>query len=178
MARMIRGFPSITETWSTRESLDAIGAVKECMHQDAYKDIHHCMHFSDDWELEGDEDWNAIYPDEKYEPSPDSPQHKRKFDHMENGFNERWKECVHFGRWVTADESRVAGWYNSSITIGPEPKPIRTGATIHNLCITKGPLATYKLHCRFAMTIWQPHKNGSIYMMKSWMISRVWACVV
>ena len=40
MARMLRGFPSINETWSTRESLDAIGAVKDCMPQDAYKDIH------------------------------------------------------------------------------------------------------------------------------------------
>jgi hypothetical protein len=42
------------------------------------------------------------------------------------------------GKWVTVDESRVAGWYHSCITIGPEPKPIRTGATIHSLCVTHG----------------------------------------
>jgi hypothetical protein len=53
-----------------------------------------------------------------------------------------------FGKWITADESRVAGWYRSGITIGPEPKPIRTGATIHSICVTFGELATYKLHCR------------------------------
>ena len=49
---------------------------------------------------------------------------------------------------MTADESRVAGWYHSCITIGSEPKPIWTGATIHSLCITFGPLASYKVHCR------------------------------
>ena len=52
-----------------------------------------------------------------------------------------------FGKWITADESRVAGWYRSGITIGPEPKLILTGATNHSICVTFGVLATYKLHC-------------------------------
>ena len=34
------------------------------------------------------------------------------------------------------------------MTIGPEPKPIRTGATLHTVCVTKGPLSTYKLFAR------------------------------
>jgi hypothetical protein len=34
------------------------------------------------------------------------------------------------------------------MTIGPEPKPIRTGATLHTVCITNGPLHTYKLFAR------------------------------
>ena len=55
---------------------------------------------------------------------------------------------VNYGKWLTADESRVAGWYHSPITQGPEPKPIRTGATLHSLCVTKGRLATYKLFVR------------------------------
>jgi hypothetical protein len=50
--------------------------------------------------------------------------------------------------WVTFNESRVARWYNSAMTIGPEPKTIRTGATIHSLCVSKGDLAGYKLHAR------------------------------
>ena len=29
-----------------------------------------------------------------------------------------------------------------------DPKPIRTGATVHSLCVTKGPLRTYKLFVR------------------------------
>ena len=39
-------------------------------------------------------------------------------------------------------------WYKSGITIGPEPKPICTGATIYSMCVTEGDLDTFKLHCR------------------------------
>ena len=31
------------------------------------------------------------------------------------------------------------------MTISPEPKPIQTGATLHTVCVTDGPLSTYKL---------------------------------
>jgi hypothetical protein len=34
------------------------------------------------------------------------------------------------------------------MTIGPEPKPIQTGATLHTVCITQGPFSTYKLFAR------------------------------
>jgi hypothetical protein len=37
---------------------------------------------------------------------------------------------------------------SSPITCGPEPKPIRTGATLHTVCVTEGPLRTYKLFAR------------------------------
>jgi hypothetical protein len=29
---------------------------------------------------------------------------------------------------------------------GPEPKPVHTSATMHTVCVTDGPLITYKLH--------------------------------
>ena len=60
----------------------------------------------------------------------------------------RWQAIVNFGKWITTDESRVAGWYHSVMTCGPEPKPIRTGATLHTVCVTEGPLSTYKLFAR------------------------------
>jgi len=72
----------------------------------------------------------------------------KKISNVEDALCQRWKEYVNFGMWVTFDESRVAGWYNSAMTIGPEPKPIRMGATIHSLCVSKGDLAGYKLHAR------------------------------
>jgi len=50
--------------------------------------------------------------------------------------------------WVTADESRITGWYHSPMTVGPDPKPIRMGATLHSLCVTHGPLRTVKLFVR------------------------------
>jgi hypothetical protein len=149
MGRMLRGFPSMMDTWSTRESLDAVGAVKDSMPQDAYREMHRCMHFSDDWEdADGDSDWESLYSDQRFGPSRDVAKHRQKFEHIEDAFNKRWKECVHFGKWLTMDESRVAGWYHSNITVGPEPKPICTGATIHSMCITHGPLRSYKVHCR------------------------------
>jgi hypothetical protein len=57
-------------------------------------------------------------------------------------------KAVNFGKWITTDESRVAGWYHSVMTIGPEPKPIQTGATLYTVCVTHGPLSTYKLFAR------------------------------
>ena len=52
---------------------------------------------------------------------------------------------VKFGIWMTADESQISGWYHSPMTVGPEPKPIRTGCTLHSLCVTYGDLPTYNL---------------------------------
>ena len=49
---------------------------------------------------------------------------------------------------MTANESRLAGWNHSPCTIGPDPKPIRTGATLHTLAITRGKLQFYKLYAR------------------------------
>jgi hypothetical protein len=61
---------------------------------------------------------------------------------------QRWQAIVNPGKWITTDERRVAGWYHSVMTIGTEPKPIQTGATLHTVRITNGPLSTYKLFAR------------------------------
>jgi hypothetical protein len=51
-------------------------------------------------------------------------------------------ERVHDSRYgVTHNESQIAGWYKSKITCGPEPKPIRTGATLHLMAVSFGLLA-------------------------------------
>jgi hypothetical protein len=148
LARSLRGNPSIERCWSTRESLDAIGTCMESMPKNAFEDMYRCLHFDDDWDVEEGDEWDEIYSDKRVTSPNDTAHHRRKFAMFEDGFNRRWKECVQFGRWVTFDESRVAGWYHSPITQGPDPKPIRTGATIHSLAVTHGPLASYKLHVR------------------------------
>ncbi|KAL3782167.1 hypothetical protein ACHAW5_001449, partial [Stephanodiscus triporus] len=61
--------------------------------------------------------------------------------------------CVTAGKALTHDESRIAGWYKNEITCGPEPKPIRTGATLHSLAVSFGILAGYKLHARRYITM-------------------------
>jgi hypothetical protein len=79
---------------------------------------------------------------------PSTASHRLKHARLEDGYNKRWQAIVNFGKWITTDESQVVGWYHSVMTIGPEPKPIRTGATLHNVCVTNGPLRTYKLFAR------------------------------
>ena len=74
--------------------------------------------------------------------------HQRKFGEVEDAINQRWKECVMAGKALTHNKSRIAGWYKNEITCGPEPKPIRTGATLHSLAVSFGLLAGYKLHAR------------------------------
>ena len=147
IARMLRGFPSIRDTWSTREALFAIGMAAESMPRGAFEDINRCFHFADDWDEPENENWEDIYLDDKHK-SPAAAKHRRKFAIIEDAHNAAWKLHIKFGKDLTYDESRCAGWYPGPIVIGPEPKPIRTGATIHSMCVTKGPLGTYMLHVR------------------------------
>ena len=148
LVRAIKGLPSVRDCWSTRESLDAIGTAKESMPRAAFSDMQRCMHFADDWEEEDREVWGDNFVDKKFESPIDIANHRRKFGVVEDAFNARWKAAVIFGRRLTMDESRTPGWYHGPITQGPEPKPVRTGATMHTVCVTDGPLATYKLHAR------------------------------
>ena len=145
--RMLRGFPSMAETWSTQESLFEIGVCTECMPKAAMRDMNRCMHFTDDWKEDDEDDWDAIYDDPKCE-SPDTSRHRIKCCLIEDAFNAAWIKHIVFGKYITFNESRIAGWYHSVITIGTEPKPIRTGATVHSMCITFGPLKTFMLRVR------------------------------
>ena len=107
------------------------------------------MHFNDDFDNESPDEWSDVYSDKKH-PLPATARHRKKNSNVEDATicQKWWKEYINFGMWVTFDESRVAGWYNSAMIIGLEPKQIRTGATIHLLCVSKGDLAGYKLHAR------------------------------
>jgi hypothetical protein len=120
----------------------------ESMRKYAFEDMYRCLHFNNDWDVEEDEEWDEIYGDKKVSSSDDTARHRHKFTMFEDGFNRRWKKCIQFGRWLTFDESCIAGWYCSPITQGPDPKPIRTGVTIHSLAVTHGNLKLYKLHVR------------------------------
>ena len=73
-------------------------------------------------------------------------QYQKKVSLLEDAYNSRWQAIISFGCWLIADEIRLAGWYHSVMTIGPDPKPIGTCMTIHHqLCVTYGPLRTYKV---------------------------------
>ena len=117
----------------------------ESMPKNAFKNMYSCLHFNNDWD-NGEEWEDDIYTDRKMCSLDGTAHHQRKFLMFKDGFNIWWKECVEFGKWLTFDKSRVAGWYHSPITQGPDPKPIWTGATIHSLAITHGDLVLYKVH--------------------------------
>jgi hypothetical protein len=102
-----------------------------------------CGLICNDWDLEDNGVWDDIYNDPKVVADPSTATHRLKHGQLEDGYNKRWQAIVNFGKWITTDESRVAGWYHSVMTIGPEPKLIRTGATLHTVCVTDGPLSTY-----------------------------------
>ncbi|KAL7540064.1 hypothetical protein ACHAXR_010797 [Thalassiosira sp. AJA248-18] len=146
--RSITGSKSIEDIWSMRSVHKANAPIKDCMPQDAVKDLCRCMHFADDWE-EDDTQWNDFYDDSKEYIREDTANHRQKFGMLEDAYNAQWQAMVLFGRCMTADESPIAGWYHSPMTMGPEPKPIRTvGCTLHTLCVTYGTLAMYKLFAR------------------------------
>jgi hypothetical protein len=135
------------------------------MTKNCLEDLTACLHYSDDWEIDDDEEWDDIYPCPQVEVEPGTAHHRLKHGRLEDGYNKvctvllllllllfesilnflpsfspylkRWQACVTPGRWITTDESRVAGWYHSVMTIGPDPKPIRTDATLHTACVTK-----------------------------------------
>ena len=116
------------------------------MTKDAFQDLHRCLHFADDWEEENGVVWDDVYLDEKVSSSETAAKHRTKFCMVEDAINARWKEVVTWGQYVTFAESRCAGWYKSGMTIGPDPKPIWTDATLHSMCVTYGPLRSFKLH--------------------------------
>ena len=119
LAKMLSGYPSNNQMFSTREIFDAVEPVKNSMPQSAMEDLSRCLHFADDWEDAEDEEWEQKYNDIKEEAVDTTARHRKKFSMVEDAYNRRWQAMVNFGKWITADESRVAGWYHSVITCGP-----------------------------------------------------------
>ena len=69
IARILRGFPSFRDTWSTRETLFAIGMAVESMPYGVFENINSCFHFADNWDKPDDVNWEDIYLDNKHKSS-------------------------------------------------------------------------------------------------------------
>jgi hypothetical protein len=132
---------SIVQIFSTIEILEAVPSIQAAMTKGALEDLTTCLHYSDDWDPKDNGVWDDIYNDPKVVADLSTASHRLKHGRLEDGYNkQRWQAIVNFGKLITTDESRVAGWYHSVMTIGPAPKPIRTGGTLHTVCVTDGPL--------------------------------------
>jgi hypothetical protein len=130
IARAVQGMPSVHQCYDTHETLNHLADVVESLPRNLYKQCLALLHFSDE---ESEKGWAW---------------HCRKFGEVQQQYCKRWQACVTPGRAITMDESRVAGWYHSGITCGPEPKPVRTGATAHTVCVTNGKFARFLLAWR------------------------------
>ncbi|OEU11342.1 hypothetical protein FRACYDRAFT_245661 [Fragilariopsis cylindrus CCMP1102] len=115
---------------SDREILDDVPLIQAAMTKGASEDLTTCLHYSNDWDPKDDGVWDDLYNDPKVvaDLSISTATYRLKHGQLEDGYS----------KWITTDESQVAGWYYSVITIGPAPKPIQTGATLDtSACILK-----------------------------------------
>ena len=99
--------------------------------------------------LDDGEDWSDVFKYDRIVADEGTTKHRKKFSLLEQAYCKRWRECINMEKWICMDESRVKGWYHSCMTIGPDPKPIRTGATAHTACVGEGPLESYKVWTRW-----------------------------
>ena len=98
MARMLQGDASIKDM--------------DSMPRNFLQDLTWLLHFvDDDWEIKEDENWDDTFDYPRYDnhEDDDTAPHCVKFGIIETEYVKRWQQCVKFGRWITADESRLAG---------------------------------------------------------------------
>ena len=67
MAKMLMGNRSIVQIFSTRDIVDAVPLIQESMTKNCLEDLIACLHYSDDWDIDEDNDWGDVYPDPQVE---------------------------------------------------------------------------------------------------------------
>ena len=105
ITNLLRDSTSIDKMYSTKEYFDAVGLVKESMPQDSFKDLRWCMHFSDDWDDEMEDWWDAYYRGQGRSKARDS----LAFTKICSAW--RCLQCKmadHHQRWIL-DESKAVG---------------------------------------------------------------------
>ena len=90
IVRMLSGFPSINDCWSTGDSLRAVLVMKESVPLSAFQDMFRCLHFVGDWDDDDDVEWETIYIDPKHKGDPKKVSYRKKHGDMEDAFVERW----------------------------------------------------------------------------------------
>jgi hypothetical protein len=87
MAKMLMGNRSIRQIFSTRDIFDAVPSIQEAMTKNCLEDLTACLHYSDDWEIDDDEDWDLMYPCPQVEAEPGTAHHRLKHGRLEDGYN-------------------------------------------------------------------------------------------
>ena len=87
LCRMLRGYPSVEDIWSTRESLKEIATATESMPMGAFQDMNRCLHVAGDWDDEDGAPWADTYLDDKVDSPEFAATHRRKFGNVKDAFN-------------------------------------------------------------------------------------------
>jgi hypothetical protein len=93
MAKMLMGNRSIVQIFSTRDIVDAVPLIQESMTKNCLEDLTACLHYSDDWDIDEDNDWGDVYPDPQVEAELGTANHWLKHGWLEDGYN---KVCTKY----------------------------------------------------------------------------------
>jgi hypothetical protein len=84
---MLTGGRSIQQIFSTRDIFDAVPSIQAAMTKGALQDLTTCLHYSDDWDVDEDQNWEDTYDDVKVEATPSTASHRLKHGRLEDGYN-------------------------------------------------------------------------------------------
>ena len=87
LGKMLMGNRSIQQIFCTREIFNAVPSIQASMTKNALEDLTGCLHYSDDWEVMGDYNWEDIYDDVKVAANPSTATHRLKHGILEDGYN-------------------------------------------------------------------------------------------
>ena len=86
LAKMLMRYRSINQIFSTRGIFDAVPSVQASMTKNALQDLTTSLHYSDDWEVMGDDDWEDTYDDPKDEADVSTAAHRLKHGLLEDTY--------------------------------------------------------------------------------------------
>jgi hypothetical protein len=75
LGKMLVGNRSIEQIFCTREIFNAVPSIQASMTKNALEDLNACLHYSDDWEVMGDGNWDDTYDDPKVSAAPSTASH-------------------------------------------------------------------------------------------------------
>jgi hypothetical protein len=93
LAKMFMGNRSINQIFCTREIFNAVPSIQASMTKNAMEDLTGCLHYSDDWDIMGEGDWDDIYDDPKVIADPFTASHRLKHGRLEDGYNKVCTVC-------------------------------------------------------------------------------------
>jgi hypothetical protein len=87
LGKMLTGGRSIEQIFSTREIFDCVPSIQAAMTKGALEDLTTCLHYSEDWDVDDDQNWDDIYKDVKVEAAASTASHRLKHGQLEDGYN-------------------------------------------------------------------------------------------